>query len=97
MGIVTANPQAALAVGSTQSTVVPRMASVASPMELATTKPLVVPTLLRNAGHQDDIVVPQLASVALPIEMAIAKPTAAPMVMVDSILLMAVEAMGKDQ
>jgi hypothetical protein len=35
--------------------------------------------------------------VALPIEMAIAKPTAAPMVMVDSILLMAVEAMGKDQ
>jgi hypothetical protein len=57
------------------------MASVASPMGLATVKPSVTPTLVRNAGHQDDIVAPQLASVALPIGMATAKSTAAPMVM----------------
>jgi hypothetical protein len=81
MGIATANPQAALAAGSTESAVVPRMALVASPMGLATAKPSVAPKLVRNVGHQDDVVVPQLASVALPIRMAMVKPTAAPMVM----------------
>jgi hypothetical protein len=82
MEIATANPQAALATGSTESAFAPRMASVASPMGLAMTKPSVAPTLLRNASHQDDVVVPQLASVALSIEMATAKPTAVSMVMV---------------
>jgi hypothetical protein len=67
MGIATANPQGVLAVGSTESALAPRMASVASPMGLATAKPSVVPTLVRNAGHQDGVVAPQLASVALPI------------------------------
>jgi hypothetical protein len=50
-------------------------------MGLATTKPSVAPTLLRNAGHQDDVVALQLASVVLPIAMAMAKPTTALMVM----------------
>jgi hypothetical protein len=82
MGIVTANPHAALAVGSTESTVAPRMASVASSMGLATVKPSVAPTLVRNAGHQDDVVAPQFISVTLPIEMAMAKPTTTLMMMV---------------
>jgi hypothetical protein len=56
------------------------MALVASPMGLAMAKPLVAPTLVRHAGHQDDVVAPQLASVALPIGMAMAKLTTAPMV-----------------
>jgi hypothetical protein len=77
MGIATANPQAALVVGSTESAVAPRMPSVVSPMGLATAKPLVAPTLVRNADHQDDVVAPQLASVALPIGMAMTEPTMA--------------------
>jgi hypothetical protein len=77
-----ANPQVALAAGSTESTDAPRMSSVASPMRLATAKPSMAPTLVRNAGHQDDVVAPQLASVALPIGMAMAKPIAVPTVMV---------------
>jgi hypothetical protein len=40
---------------------------VTSPMGLVTVKPSVAPTLVRNAGHQDDVVAPQLASVALSI------------------------------
>jgi hypothetical protein len=46
-------------------------------MGLATAKPLVAPTLVRNADHQDDVVAPQLASVALPIGMAMTEPTMA--------------------
>jgi hypothetical protein len=57
------------------------MASVASPMGLATTKPLVALMFVRNPGHQDDVVAPQLASVALPKGMATMKPTVMPMVM----------------
>jgi hypothetical protein len=82
MGIVAENPHAALAAKSTESLVAPRMASVASPMRLATMKPSVAPTLVRDAGQQDDIVAPQLASVVLPIGMATAKLTAVPTVMV---------------
>jgi hypothetical protein len=67
MRIETVNPQATLVEGSTKRVVVPRMASVASPIALATMKPLVVPTLVRNTGHKDDIVAPQLASEVLPI------------------------------
>jgi hypothetical protein len=48
---------------------------------LAMAKPSMVPILVRNVGHQDDVVAPQLASVALPIGMAMMKPTATPMVM----------------
>jgi hypothetical protein len=70
-------PTTALAAGSMESAVVPRMTSVASPMGLATTKPSVVPTLVRNANHQDDVVAPQLASLVLPIGMAMVKPTVA--------------------
>jgi hypothetical protein len=50
MGIATMNPHAALTAGSTESAVVPRMASVMSPMGLATVKPSVAPTLVRDAG-----------------------------------------------
>jgi hypothetical protein len=80
MGIAKANPRAVLAVGSTENAVAPRMTSVASPMGLATAKPTVAPTLVRNVGHQNDVVASQLALVALPIGMAIVKPTAEPMV-----------------
>jgi hypothetical protein len=82
MGIATVNPQAALAAGSTESAVAPRMALVVSPMRLATAKPSVVPTLVRNASHQDDVVAPELTLVALPIGMATVKPTEASKVMV---------------
>jgi hypothetical protein len=81
MGIATANPQTALAAESTKSAIAPRMASVASPMGLATAKPSVAPMLVRNAGHQDDVVASQPALVVLPIGMATAKPTATLMVM----------------
>jgi hypothetical protein len=81
MGIAMANPQAALATGSTESAVVSRMALVASPMGLATVKSSVAPMLVRNA-HQDDVVTSHLASVALPIGMAMTKPTTAATVMV---------------
>jgi hypothetical protein len=70
MGIAMTNPHAVLVVGSMESAVAPKMASVASPMGLAKAKLLVASTLLRDAGQQDDIVVPQLAPVALPIGMA---------------------------
>jgi hypothetical protein len=82
MRIATVNPQAVLAAGSTKNAVVPRIALVASPMGLATAKPSVVPTLVRNAGHQDDVVASQLTSVALSIGMSMTKPTTALMVMV---------------
>jgi hypothetical protein len=71
----------ALAAGSTKSTVMPTMASVASLMGLTTTKPSVAPTLVRNVGHQDDVVTPQLALVVLPIGMGTVKPAAAPTMM----------------
>jgi hypothetical protein len=80
--IATANPQATLATGSTESTDTPRMASVVSPMGLATAIPSVAPTLVRDIDQQDDIVAPQLASVALPIGMATAKLIVSPTVMV---------------
>jgi hypothetical protein len=73
MRIATMNPQAVLAAGSMESAVAPRMASVASPMGLAMTKPSVALMLVRDADQQDDIVVPQLASVALPIGMTTVK------------------------
>jgi hypothetical protein len=65
-------------------------------MGLAKAKPLVVPMLERNAGHQDDAVPPQFASMSLPIGMATAKPTADGDG-VHSILLMVMEAVCKDQ
>jgi hypothetical protein len=68
--------------GSTESAVVPRMASVALPMGLTTAKPSVAPMLMGDGSQQDDIVVPQLALVALPIGMATAKLTTAPTLMV---------------
>jgi hypothetical protein len=80
MGIATANPQAVLAAGSTESAVMPRMTSVTSPMRLATTKSSGVPTLVRDAGQQDDVVERQLALVALPIGMVTTKPTTTPTV-----------------
>jgi hypothetical protein len=76
------NPHAALAMESTESAVTSKMASVASPMGLPTAKPSVAPTLVRNAGHQDDVVAPKLISAALPIEMGTVKPTAALTMMV---------------
>jgi hypothetical protein len=76
------NPQAVLAAGSMESAVVPMITSMVLPMGLATAKPSVALSLVRNAGHQDDVVAPQLASVELPIGMATAKPTVAPTVMV---------------
>jgi hypothetical protein len=82
MGIAMTNPHTTLAARSTESTYTPKMASVALPMELATTKPLVAPMLERDTGQQDDAVATQFASVALPIGMATAKPTTAPTVMV---------------
>jgi hypothetical protein len=96
MGIATANPQTTLAVGSMESTAAPRIATVASSMGLAIAKLSVVSTLVRNDGHQDDVVSPQLASMALTIGMATTK-TMVDDSDVDSILLMAVEAMGQDQ
>jgi hypothetical protein len=53
------------------------MASVASPMGLATVKSSVTPTLVRDADQQVDKVAPQLASVVLPIGMATTKLTMA--------------------
>jgi hypothetical protein len=47
-----------------------------------TVKPSVVPKLVRNASHQDDVVAPELTSVALLIGMATVKPTKASTVMV---------------
>jgi hypothetical protein len=82
MRIATVNPQAVLAAGSMKSAVVPRIALVVSPMGLATAKPSVAPTLVRNVGHQDDVVASQLTSVALSIGMSMMKPTTALMVMV---------------
>jgi hypothetical protein len=61
MGIAMMNPHTTLAARSTESADASKMASVASPMELATAKPSVTPSLERDTGQQDDVVATQLA------------------------------------